>query len=333
MCAEQTSPHRPSPRIGPSARARRQLWAVVLAGGEGRRLRPLIRRVLGDERPKQYAALVGSRSMLRHTVDRVAPVIPRDRTVVVTHRRHIMYVTKEFASGLMLHLLVQPEDRGTAAGILYPVHWIRWRDPEATVAVFPSDHFIVEEGLFMDHVLEVAAFVSRHPRWLVLLGAQPSGPETEYGWIEPGEPIGRTGTSPVWRVRRFWEKPSKETARTCFAGGHLWNTFVFVATVATLIEAGRQFLPELNDCLARIAPSKERSGESWAVQEAYARSPRADFSRAVLDPSPPFLAVSRLPALTWSDWGTPGRVLQTLQKAGLSPPWLKEFDRPRVASA
>ncbi len=126
---------------------------------------------------------------------------------------------------------------------------------------------------------------------------------------------------------RFREKPSNEAARACFADGCLWNTFVFVAKVGTLLETGQQFLPDLTDRLARIAPFAGTEDEPWAAQQAYALAPTANFSRAILERGPPFLAVSRLPALTWSDWGTPERVLRSLREAGISPPWLEPVDR------
>lgn len=135
-------------RIEPTETTRGQLWAIVPAGGEGVRLRGLTRRLYGEDRPKQYATLFGSRSLLRQTLDRVALAIPLERTVVVTLRSHAQYIAPELAGSPNPRVLVQPENRGTAAGVLFPAHWIQWRDLEATVAVFPSDHFIVKETVF-----------------------------------------------------------------------------------------------------------------------------------------------------------------------------------------
>lgn len=290
----------------PELPSRESVWAIVLAGGQGKRLRPLIRQVCGHDRPKQFANIIGSKSLLRHTLERVMLRIPPKQTVVVTCREHDSYVAEEFSGTGTQQILVQPEDRGTAAGILYPAHWIEQQEPEAIVAVFPSDHFILEQNAFMAHVLDVAAFVREHPSRLVLIGAPPSTPEPEYGWIQPGELLANA----VHHVQRFWEKPVEDQARALMANGCLWNTFVFVARVETLLLAGRMFLPELTVRLAGIAA---RTAPWHSVERAFAEAPSADFSRAVLEQCPPFLAVSPLPALTWSDLGTPERVLQTLQ--------------------
>jgi len=295
------------------------MWAIVLAGGEGVRLRPLVSRLYGDRRPKQYAALLDSRTLLHHTLERVGLLVPSDRTVIVTMQDHDHYLAGELDGPSGPHVLRQPEDRGTAAGVLLPVHWIYARDPHALVAVFPSDHFIAEEAAFMGHVAEVAAFVRRHREWIVLLGAEPTAPETEYGWIEPGKRVGWTGRGPVYRIRRFIEKPSCEVASVMLAAGGLWNTFVLVASAAALIRAGRECVPSLHDRLTRLAAFAGTDYEAWAIRQAYALAPRANFSRSVLGVSPRPLAVAKIPGITWCDLGSPERVERTLASLGISP--------------
>lgn len=302
-----------------------ELWAIVLAGGEGVRLRPLARRVCGDDRPKQYVPLVGTRTLLGQTLDRVAPRIPPTRTVVSTVQAHEPYIAADL-DGSRTRVLVQPVGRGTAAGILFPAHWISWRAPRATVAIFPSDHFIWEETIFMAHVTAVGAWVASHPDRLVLLGARASDPEVEYGWIEPGALVDLSSCGPIRRIRRFWEKPSEAATRICLQAGCLWNTLVLVANVETLLKAGREMVPDLDDRLVRIAPFAGTPEEPWAVRQAYALMPNASFSRAILEPCPSWLAVSCLPPLIWSDLGTPRRVFDLLRRVPVRPAWLEAAD-------
>jgi mannose-1-phosphate guanylyltransferase len=315
----------------------RRLWGIVLAGGEGVRLRPLVRRLLGEDRPKQFVKLLGPRSLLRQTLDRAALGISPDRTVVVTVRRHTDYIAEEFKSAAQPpYVLAQPEDRGTAAAILYAAQWIAWRDPAATIAVFPSDHFILGEATFMAHVQEVAGSRERDPDRVVLLGAQPTSPEGEYGWIEPGASIdGDNGV--VSRVRQFWEKPSEARAQSCLTTGCLWNTAIVVARAQALVDLGARALPEMSGRLAGIERYLDSDREVTAVQEAYALMPRASFSRAVLEPHPEHLGVARLPRVTWCDLGSPRRVLYVLARMRVRPAWADLVDAPaapgRVAAA
>jgi mannose-1-phosphate guanylyltransferase len=310
----------------PASSATQRFWAVVLAGGQGVRLRPLVERIHSDARPKQFAILVGERSLLRRTLDRVALSVLADRTVVVTTKSHARYFETELASGRSGRVLVQPLDLGTAAGLLLPIHWISWRDPEAVVTVFPSDHFVADDAAFMRHVDALRPVVARHPERIVLVGATPDSAEPEFGWIEPGVSIERTlGSGDVRTVLRFVEKPSAEEARACLARGGLWNTFIMVGRAATFLDAGRRALPELHERLRRIRPFAGTAGEESAIERAYTLAPAASFSQAVLAADPTRLAVSELPPLHWSDWGTPERVISALRREGLEPRWLGEL--------
>ena len=309
-----------------------QTWAVVLAGGDGVRLRPLVRRLFGDERPKQYLPLLGPVSLLRQTLDRVARLVPPERTVVVSRMDHAAHLDRELSGGPATRVLLQPLDRGTGMAVLFASHWIRQWDPEATVTVFPSDHFILEEDDFVAHTAEVMAFAARHPERLVLLGAPPTHPETEYDWIKPGEPLGVTSIGPISAVKAFWEKPDAEHAHRCLHTGWLWNTFVFATALPTLLGIGRDLLPAV-DARLRQLDVFARTNEDWAIRRTYTLAPTCDFSRAVLKQCPSNLAVSALSRLTWSDLGTPARVIQTAQDLQVRPPWLSGGRRTLNAMA
>lgn len=312
-------------------RGPRRMWGVVLSGGDGARLRPLVRRATGEDRPKQYAKLLGPRSLLGQTLDRLVLGISTERTVVVTVRPHTAYIAEEFqGAAAPPYVLVQPSDRGTAAGVLYAAHWIARRDAAATVALFPSDHFVLGEATLMARVVDVARFLDRHPGRIVLLGAQPTAPEGECGWIDPGPPLdGADGM--VSAVRQLWQ-PSDPDAASCLAAGCLWNTAIVVARVSALIELGEAALPDMSGCLARLGRFAHSDDEPAAIHEAYALMPHASFARDVLEPHPDRLGVCPLPRVTWSGLGSPARVLDVLARMRVRPRWAEPAE-PTAISA
>jgi mannose-1-phosphate guanylyltransferase len=314
-------PRSPDTSPRPSGR-----WAVVLAGGEGRRLRALTRHLYGEERPKQYAALLGADSLLHQTLARVSRLVPPRRTVTVTLESHARYLEREVGYLHRTRLLSQPVDRGTAAGLLLPANWIHARDPDAVIAVFPADHFVGDDAAFIALVAEATRFIGGRPGSIVLLGVEPADPDPEYGWIEVGERVPWVGASALHRVVRFCEKPSPEEARRLFADGCLWNTLVVVAQAATFVRAAEECVPSVQERLARVPAFIGTAHESWAIRHAYALLPTLDFSRAILEATSVPLAVLKAADLTWSDLGTPGRVARIRRKLDITPPWREALE-------
>lgn len=293
-------------------------WAIVLAGGDGTRLRPLVDRLYADGRPKQFASLIGSRSLLRATLDRVGRFARVDRTIVVTVERHRGFVSAELGSD-GYRTLEQPANRGTAAAILWAVMWVQRREPDATVVVVPSDHHIADDRAVAEQVRALSSLTGSDPGRMVLLGARPVRSETGYGWIEPGAPIGTAGSRPVWEVRRFLEKPTEAAASELLTQGWLWSTMILVGRAAALEAAGRDHLPSVHGPIERAMLAAGRGRSEAALRLAYAEMRSADFSRDLLERMPDRLGVSILTDLEWSDLGTPERVMTAVRAAGHVP--------------
>ena len=158
-----------------SERHHRERWGLILAGGEGLRLRSLTRVIAGDGRPKQFCSVLGPESLLEQTWRRAALEIPPARTAVVVTEAHERYYAPLVAGRPRHCVVVQPENRGTAAAILYGALRIAAMAPLGAVAVLPSDHYVSDDSVFMDHVAAAFAAVEARPDLMVLLGITPEG--------------------------------------------------------------------------------------------------------------------------------------------------------------
>jgi mannose-1-phosphate guanylyltransferase len=301
-------------------------WGVILAGGDGTRLQGLTRIISGDDRPKQFCALLGKETLLQQACRRAAKSIPAERTIVALSRSHSRFYSRDLAES-SCRRLVQPTNRGTAPAIILSLLQISRMDPGAVVAILPSDHYYSDEGAFT-HALESAFTIASARRGsVVLLGAQPENPDTEFGWIELGAAAG----DDLFQVRSFHEKPALDTARRLLAGGAMWNTFVIVGNANALIEMAFASVPDLVISL---------SGDFRFVMdttlripaELYDAIPNTDFSRHVLSPSAHKLLTLRLRSMLWHDLGHPDRVISVVRSnTRRIPAWMYVWESEKRA--
>ena len=303
----------------PSVSRNGQVWSIILAGGEGTRLTPMVQQWLGQALPKQYCAFVGTRTMFQHTLDRAQQVSFPDHTVTVIARTHGEYALPQFGHRASGTVIIQPENRDTAAGIFLPLTYIRTRSPHAVVTIYPSDHFIFPEAPFVEAVQQATWTAQRFQDRLVLLGIAPNHPELQYGWVKPAHELDRVAGFSVQAVETFLEKPSLSEALHAQHYGALWNTFVMAGKASTLWELGWRCLPELMPLFDKLSRAIGTSQEGHILELIYQQMPKRNFSSDLLQNVPDRMAIIEVKGVLWSDWGHPQRVLSTLKQIGKSP--------------
>lgn len=296
-------------------------WAVVLAGGEGSRLRDLTRQIEGDERPKQFCRVLGPVTLVEETMARVSLLIPPERQLVVVMRGHHRFYAPLLAGVPPSRLVVQPQSRGTAPAILYAMLRLISQRRFDPVVLVPSDHYVSDDAAFMAHVERACAAVGDRPELVVMLGITPDRPETAYGWVEPGKPFGGLANG-VYRVETFWEKPSAPLAEALLDSGCFWNSFVIVARPSTLLTHIERALPELVEGFTALEPHLGTMREAAMASKLYPRLPWRDFSADVLTTAVANLGLLPVEGIAWSDLGEPERVFATLDRVGARPTWL-----------
>jgi mannose-1-phosphate guanylyltransferase len=243
--------------------------------------------------------------------------------VVVAEEREELALEQLRGRGA-IDVVAQPANLGTGPGLLLPLCRTVVRDPEAVVAVFPSDHYVRDTEAFVESVREAEA-VAREEDCVVLLAAEPEGPEPGYGWIRWIESGGRR------IVTRFVEKPDAAAADALYRGGALWNTFIMVGPARRFWELGEEFLPRQTSLLGAYGWVVGSAAEWEVLSYLYTRMPAADFSHEVLQKSRA-LRVVPIVACGWSDWGTPARVLASLKGTRDHDRLLEKLERASAAS-
>jgi mannose-1-phosphate guanylyltransferase len=292
-------------------RTRQKIWAIVLAAGNGTRLSSISTDNHGAVVPKQYCSLSGGYSLLQAALERARRVVPSARVCAIVARQHKLYWHPTLGSLPARNVLIEPRNRGTAIGVLHGVLRVLERDPHACIVFLPADHYVRIEQPLTD-AMRTAATRLRHARKsLLLLGIRPDEVDSDFGYILPGDAT----DDGIYHVAQFVEKPSIEVARELLSRGALWNSFIFAAHAATLMDLFRARLNDIVDGMTlALARDRRHSQETQALDEFYERLPTVDFSRCVLEQAASRLRVLTTPACGWRDLGTPSRVANVLER-------------------
>ena len=240
--------------------------------------------------------------MLDHTLDRAACLCDPSRILTVVGRHHRDVLRARAPRATDGAFIEQPANLDTAPGVLLGLVHAMHRDPDATVVILPSDHFVYPEWRFVAKVQVAIQAAERLGDRILLLGAAPTDIEAEYGWIVPSV-----------------EKPAPAEAARLYERGALWNTLVLVARARTLWELACERLPHLTPFFTVLQAAIGTPRETGVLDEVYDTMPRVNFSSELLERAPDRIAMQSLEGVMWNDWGQPARVVESLLAIGKQP--------------
>lgn len=275
-------------------------YAVIMAGGGGTRLWPLSRQ----QRPKQSIPLLGERTLFQIAVDRLAPLFPPERILVVTSGQYAPGLRAQRPTVPEANYILEPEPRGTAPALGLAAVAVQQRDPAGLMACLTADHFIQDEARF--RALLGAAAEAAGQDYLVTLGIAPTFPSTGFGYIQRGQPVGEFGGFGVYAAARFKEKPARAEAEAMLADGqHAWNSGMFVWKAARLLAEFRRQMPAFHAQLAEIA------GDAGALASVWPRVVNTTIDYGIMEGAER-VAVIPAEGLGWNDVGSWESLLEVL---------------------
>jgi mannose-1-phosphate guanylyltransferase len=281
-------------------------YGLILAGGRGTRFWPRSRR----RSSKQVLNVVGDRSLIQATVDRLGPLVPPERIWVLTNDYLREEIVRQLPEVPAAQILAEPAQRNTAPAIGLAAHILQSIDPDAVMGVFPSDHVIGDSARYLE--LARAAFREAERGGMTVLGIHPRWPETGYGYIEFPQDVERGSLEPA-PVRKFREKPDEETAERYVEAGHFyWNAGMFFWRAAVILEQLHKYLPRTAQLIASLPPFRDPAFGA-RVAETFPQAENISIDYAVLEQSPQVTGIA-CDEIGWSDLGSWNAVWELLTR-------------------
>jgi mannose-1-phosphate guanylyltransferase len=290
-----------------------KLYALIMAGGEGKRFWPLST----SDKPKQFLPLLSDKSLLRQTVDRILPIIPIERVFIITVGEYEEETLRHIPELPPENLLIEPEGKNTAPCIAYGSLKISGLDPDSVTAVLPADHAIGNE----DEYRKVLAFAYEAANSelkevaapLITLGVKSVSPDTGYGYIKAGEQEVLSSTRyKALKALKFTEKPDADTALRFLNEGYFWNSGIFIWKTSSILTEYCSMFPQWRPSFDEISGSLGSSREARSVADFYAQIEGGSVDKLILERSENTLVIPV--DFPWSDVGSWKALDQYLRK-------------------
>ncbi len=290
-----------------------EVFAVILVGGKGKRLRPLST----DSRPKAFLSVTRDRkTMFRKTIDRIKKIVPQDDILVVANKRHLKLVRKDFPAIAKGNLMSEPLSRNTAPAIVLAAFVLQRRSDDPLMVVVPTDQYVINEREYLKCLKRGIRFVTDNKDVLIVIGAKPRYPATGFGYIKTAgrpsascldiarhrsrhrEPVERLGTGrpktpDIYKVERFTEKPNLELAKKYLKDKrYLWNAGAFIFRTSSLLRAARRFAPRIFEGLRDLTD----------IDRSYEKLPDISIDYTIMEKADNIYCVKA--SYEWQDMGS-----------------------------
>ncbi|TVR14690.1 MAG: mannose-1-phosphate guanylyltransferase [Balneolaceae bacterium] len=251
--------------------------AVIMAGGAGTRFWPKSTK----EKPKQFLRLFGKKSLIQQTVERLSGFIDEKNVIVITNNDYVHLVNRQLPNLDSKYIIGEPLARNTAPCIASAAALLYRDNPEAIMVVLPADHRIAENDRFLK-VIKSASQTAAEKNSLVTIGIEPNRPETGYGYIRrEAAPVATFNNQDVYRVKNFTEKPELARARDFLkSGDYLWNSGIFIWKVSAIVDAFRQYLPEIFEQMEKLASSEKKESD---INTFYHKCPSISIDYGIME--------------------------------------------------
>lgn len=288
------------------SQANPRYYAVIMAGGIGKRFWPLSKR----DHPKQFLDILGhNKTLFQETYERFQQICPEENILVVTNEDYTGLVKEQVPSIQPHQILAEPIGRNTAPAIAYAAYKINAIDPDGTMVVAPSDHIILNEDVFRSTIVE-GLDAAHNNEVLITLGIKPTRADTGYGYIQMND---ESADGNLKKVKTFTEKPNKELAEYFLNSGEFfWNAGIFIWSCRTILDNFRKHLPDLHESFENGRAQIQTNQEEAFIKEIYPTLPMTSVDYGIMEKAD---NVYVLPAdFQWSDIGTWNAVFDLLEK-------------------
>lgn len=274
------------------------LIALIMAGGKGTRFWPLST----EEKPKQFLNLIGNRTMIQMTVDRIKNIIPLEKIFISTVEMYHDLVIEQLPDIPTRNIIIEPEGRNTAPCITLSALVIDRYYKNANMLVLPSDHLINNEENFRNTIIYANNFLDSNTSSIITLGIKPTRPETGYGYIKCSKEKKDFNNMEFVKVDAFVEKPNKEKAVEYLEQGtYLWNAGMFLWNINNILNQIKLYQKQTYDALSNISTIKEENLQRY-IDYNYFKTQKTSIDYAILEKSKDIYVIPSF--FGWDDVGT-----------------------------